>query len=430
MKKSYFILYLIAIAGIIVLASLFKYRSYQQNKDLSANTSLSNTVTTPADALITKHETDLEKNPSNTSLHLQLASTYIQKARESGDASYYNKVDKLMDSAQKQEPNNPEVYATRGMIALARHNFKDALYLGNKAVAINPSKALYYGIIVDAQTELGQNEEAITTLQTMVDKRPDYNSFSRIAYARELHGHIEGARTAIQTAVQDGALFAENIAWGYVELGKLDMRTDIAKAEEQFNLALRIVPNYTPALEQLGKVSYANGNPNEAIAYFQKALDLLPLAQYAIDLGEVYDQTGNAAKASQYYSVAEVAFKRAISGGVNTDMEFSLFLSEHDVDAKRSLTLAEQSYSVRSSIYGADALAWAYYKNSMPEKAQEYITKALRLGQHDPIIVFHAAAIAEQNGKNEDAKLLYKKALALNPQFSILYGKTAKLKAQ
>jgi tetratricopeptide (TPR) repeat protein len=429
MKKSYFIIYLIFISALLIFLGVRKYQTYQKDNVNKQSTSVL-TAPTATDKLVVKYEEGLEKNPNNIKIELELAGAYIQKARETGDTSYFKKVDSLMNAVQKVEPNNAEAYATRGIVALARHHFADGLYLGQKAVSINPNKALYYGIIVDAQTELGQNDEAVNSLQTMVDKRPDYSSFSRIAYARELHGDIEGARTAIQTAVEEGASFGENIAWGYVELGKLDMRTDINKAEQQFNLAINTVPNYTPALEQLGKVAFAKGDSKTAIVDFQKALDILPLAQYAIDLGEVYAQIGNNEKASQYYSLAETAFNKAISGGVNTDMELSLFLSEHDLDAKRALELASESYKVRPSIYGADALAWAYYKNNNPEKAQEYITQALRLGQNDPGIVFHAGAITEQNKKSDEAKILYKKALSLNPQFSILYSKLAQSKIQ
>ena len=70
-------------------------------------------------------------------------------------------------------------------------------------------------------------------------------------WACQLAAAIAADGAVIQTAVQEGTSFGENIAWGYVELGKLDMRTDIEKAEKQFKSATTIVlapksPSPTP----------------------------------------------------------------------------------------------------------------------------------------------------------------------------------------
>ncbi len=429
MKKSYFIIYLVVISVVLIILGGRKYQQYEKNKHpVATNEVITNPTAT--DKLVAKYLDELKQSPNTTRFQLELASAYIQKSRETGDAAYYNKIDTLMDAVQAREPNNPDMLATRGIISLSRHRFVDALDLGKRASSIIPDKALYYGIIADAQTELGDYDAAVASLQTMVDKRPDYSSYSRIAYARELHGDIAGARTAIQTAVQEGAAFPENVAWGYVELGKLDLRSDITKAEQQFNLALQIAPNYTPAYEQLGRVAYAKGDTASALKDFQKAFDAIPLAQYAIDLAEVYGQTGDKTKAEQYYSLVQLAFDKSTASGVKTELESSLFLSEHGLDPKRSLQLAMQAYKDRPGINGADSLAWASYVNGQMDNAQTAIKQALRLGENDPLIVFHAGMIAEAKGQTDQAKGYYKKAVALNPHFSILYSKVAADKAK
>ena len=45
---------------------------------------------------------------------------------------------------------------------------------GDRASAINPYNANVYGVIGDAQLELGRYEEAFDTFQTMVDTRPSW----------------------------------------------------------------------------------------------------------------------------------------------------------------------------------------------------------------------------------------------------------------
>src|SRR5213592_4088610 len=99
------------------------------------------------------------------------------------------------------------------MLALARHQFREALALGRQAHALQPQRPLVYGVIGDAQIELGQYDDAVQTFQQMVDLRPDLSSYSRVSYARELHGDVEGAIEAMQKAVEAGSPAAENTAW-------------------------------------------------------------------------------------------------------------------------------------------------------------------------------------------------------------------------
>lgn len=377
------------------------------------------TEKTAIDRTIDKYERVLEVRPEVKTM-VALAGAYMQKVRESADVSYYAKVDSLMDEAGKLEPENPEIDALRTLLALGRHDFKKALTLTDKIITKNPNRSLYYGLRGDAQIELGLYKEVATSYQKMVDLRPDFSSLSRIAYLRELNGDIEGAKEAARQALEAGASFAENIAWGYVELGKLFLRNDLEQARSHFQRALSVQKNYTPALEGLGKVAFARGENQEAIQYFTQALELLPVAQYAIDLGDVYLSGGDSARAAQQYYLAQVAFDKSEKSGVNTDLERSLFLSERDLDISVALEKGKAAYRLRPSIYGADAYAWALYKNNRIADAAEKIKEALRLGEYDALILYHAGVIAEARGEKSQARYFLEKALFLDPNFSLL----------
>ena len=115
------------------------------------------------------------------------------RRRETGDPTYYQKTDEALDKALSFQPEDYASISAKGALALARHDFSSALEWGEKAKQINPDRTYAYGVIADAQIELGRYEEAVGTLQTMVDLRPDMSSYSRISYLRELHGDTEGA---------------------------------------------------------------------------------------------------------------------------------------------------------------------------------------------------------------------------------------------
>ncbi len=122
MKKSkfYFGIYLVVIFALLSFFGIHKYRSITNNPSRAIDNNQSATAT---DKLIAKYLTQLQANPDNTKVELELAGAYIQKARETGDVSLFNKVDGLMDKVQTAEPSNADVYGTRGIVALARHHF-------------------------------------------------------------------------------------------------------------------------------------------------------------------------------------------------------------------------------------------------------------------------------------------------------------------
>lgn len=380
---------------------------------------------TLTDRLIQDLETRVSAHPKNTALYLQLADVYLQKVRETADVSFYAKVEELMSKAEQIDPHNPEVFAVQALVAAGRHDFKSSLTLGQKALALNPHKAAYYGIVGDAQVELGQYEKATESFQKMIDVRPDLSSYNRVAYLREIYGDIEGAKEILTLAISSGSTFPENIAWSYVELGKLYMRSDLDEAGHFFDLALIHYKDYPPALEGLGKVAFAKKDYKKSLSYFKKAFTILPIAQYATDLGDLYTKMEEKTKAEQQYVLARIAFEKSSTSGVNTDLEMAFFLADHDRELDKALEKAQSAYNLRPSIYCADALAWAFYKNGEYDQAESYIHEALRLGEYDPLILFHAGMIARENKNIEEAKRLLNKTISLHPYFSLLYADIA-----
>jgi Tfp pilus assembly protein PilF len=107
------------------------------------------------------------------------------------------------------------------------------------------------------------------------------------------------------------------------------------------------------------------------------------------------------------------------------DMEIALFNADHNRKLAETLGLAREAYARRPSIYGADVLAWALYKSGNYEEAKHYSEKSLQLGTKDSLKLFHAGMIALEVGDKAQAREYLQQALAINPHFSILYGKEA-----
>lgn len=366
---------------------------------------------------------DVNKNPKNVQSYISLASLYIQQIRETGDISYNTKIHDLMEKAVQLEPNNPDIYAVLSNAALSNHHFVEAKKQALKAIRLNPNKDYYYGLLGDAQNELGEYTEATKSFQKMVDIKPGFGSYSRIAYMREIHGDIVGAKQAFLFAIDAGSIHKENIAWAYTELGKLERRTNTTIAKQHFEKALELFPDYPLALSELGEVAFFEGDEKRAEEYFKKAYEKVSNADTATNLGDFYFMTDKKDEAKKYYSLTQAAYTGAKKINLNVDYEESSFLLERNITIDTALIQAEKAYFDRPNIFTADNLSWGYYKKGNYEKAKEYSKIALSLGKNDPTILYHQGALLLKNGNSKEGRELLQLSLKKHPSSSMINSK-------
>jgi len=378
------------------------------------------------DHLIQSLQTRLRAVPNDWQSYSLLGVTYLQKARESGDPSYYPKAEGALQQALKLQPGDYTSVAGMGALALARHQFLSALDWGERARQINPQRTYAYGVIADAQIELGRYPEAVDTLQRMVDLRPDISSYTRISYIRELHGELDGAEKMMQAAVDSGGPTAENTAWARTQLGNLYFNQgDLAQAENEYQHTLDGLHDYVYALAGLGRVRAAQGRTDEAIALLTQASQKVPLPEFVITLGDLYQVTGQPEAAQKQYSLVQAIQKLYQANGVDLDLEIALYEADHGIDPAATVAQARQAYARRPSIYAADVLAWSLYKFGNYREAQTYSQMALHLGTKDALKFFHAGMISYQMGERDQARQYLEEAISINPYFSLLYAPEA-----
>src|ERR671912_1390247 len=309
---------LAALATLATLALLRGERSADQRVELPFD--FRQTAGTSTDSLIGSLQEKIRDNPKDFDSHINLANTYLQKVRETGDPALYTRTEDLLNNARKLEAQSPQSFATRGSLDLARHDFAAALQNGTRALALDPENARYHGIVGDAQIEQGMYEEAINSYQEMVDRRPDFDSFSRVAYARELYGDPEGAIEAMEFALQAGSGTPENVAWARVQLGNLWFGSgDLKEAEKAYAISTENVNAYAPALAGQARVAAARGHLRSASRLYKQAFNRMPLPEYAIALGDVYAAMGNEEKAEGQYELVRSMDRLLRANGVNTD---------------------------------------------------------------------------------------------------------------
>jgi tetratricopeptide (TPR) repeat protein len=347
----------------------------------------------------------LRRNPNDVDAAASLGLALLQRARETGDPGLYAQAEQALQLALAREPDHVEALVGQGALALARHHFAEALEWGERASAAAPQLAAVYGVLADAYVELGRYDEAVAAAQRMVDIRPGIDSYSRVAYLRELHGDLPGAAAAMAMAVEAGTPGAENAAWASVQLGNLRLaQGDVAGAKEVFAGALAQRPGYPHAEAGLARVAAARGELAAAARGYEAALARLPLPEFAIALGDIYEAQGLADEAMQQRGLVRAMQQLNAGAGVDVDMELALFDADHGPDPQATVAKARAAYDRRPSIYAADALAWALHRAGRDDEAAQYSVQALRLGTRDPALRLRAGLIAAARGDTAAAR--------------------------
>ena len=114
------------------------------------------------------------------------------------------------------------------------------------------------------------------------------------------------------------------------------------------------------------------------------------------------------------------------ANGVRVDLETALFDVDHGIRLQRALALARAARADRPSIDGDDVLAWALARNGRCGEALRYSRRALRLGTLDAPKFFHRGMIERCLGRRAEAKRWFRRALDLNPHFSLLWAPVAR----
>jgi tetratricopeptide (TPR) repeat protein len=365
--------------------------------------------------------------PRDASAYDNLAFAELQMAREDGDPTWYTKADRLLQRAVELSPRDAAAIAGLGSLAMSRHDFAGADRLGRRALALAPDNAFALGVIADANVELGRYAVARRTLERMLEIKPNLSSYARASYLLELHGNVAAARRAMIEAVSSGAPARENTAWAQVQLGNLDFnhgRYRLAAAE--YAAALRTSPGNVAALAARARLDAALGRDDAAAAGYRTVVARYPLPAYVIAYGDVLHAAGRHAAARREYALVRAEEALYAANGVDVDVELALFEADHGGNAAEAVRRVHAVAETAHSVTVWDALGWTLYRAGRLDAALAASNRALALGTQDASFLFHRGAIEAALGDRAAARRDLTRALAVNPQFSILQTPVAR----
>jgi tetratricopeptide (TPR) repeat protein len=351
-----------------------------------------------------------------------LAAQYLQRFRERGDLGDVERAKIASRRSLELQPyGNDAADATMASALLAYHEFSGALRYERAALAAVPSNDDTRAQIASLLMELGRYEEAAGVLA----RRPQDPSPSwRAVAARydELHGWLSLARNEIREAEStvDGMLTVSAYArsWFHVRAAQLAFEDgDDGTVGDELAQALRIFPDNAGALLVEAQWHRSHARWHEALTAATRSAELYPLPQalgYEADAQRALGD-GRGAAATDGLIDAEQRLNNA--RGVN-DRLLAAYYAQRHAHLSDALRFARTDLAKRGDeVYADDTVAWVLASMGRWTQAYRYSLRATRLGTHDPLLLYHAGAIAMEAGNAREGRRLLEAALRQNPNF-------------
>jgi tetratricopeptide (TPR) repeat protein len=362
----------------------------------------------------------IKSDPSDLKSKLLLAQLYMNEARVTGDHPYYYPATlKILDDVLTRDPKSFEALAFKSSVLLSQHHFQEALEVGSKAKAINHNNGFVYGVLCDANVEMGNYDDAVKMSDTMQSVRPGLESYSRASYLREIYGNNKEAIEAMNLAYKAGLPGSEQASWAGNTLGILYENTgDLKRAEELYTLILTQRPTYAFSLFGLARIERSKKNYDKALSLLDKAVKLMPEYSFYEEMADIHAAKGERDKAKQINKKVIDMLNEDEASGHFADMELALVYTKlGKID--KAMSHAVKEYDRRPmNIDVNHVMGWVLYHKGDYKRASEHMKKAMRMGTQNAVLLCRAAIIESAAGNKQEGATLIAKAKAINPYLS------------
>ncbi len=264
--------------------------------------------------------------------YADLAKVYMYEARVTGEHPYYfpAAIDAL-DHGLKSNDGDLELLMLKTSVLLSLHQFAEARELAIDLCAKMPRVAPVFGMLCDANVELGNYEEAVRAADSMISIRPGLESYARVSHLREIYGDMQGALDAMKMAVQAGLPGTEDAAWTRTTYGNLLINAGrMGEAEQQFHIARMERLNYPFALAGIARIRHAQKNYDAAMRILDSAFAKVPEVSFVEEMAEIEAERGNRAEVIKLLARIETMLDEDEAAGHANHGDRALIYAKHN----------------------------------------------------------------------------------------------------
>ena len=356
----------------------------------------SNTDLSPAEQSILGARQAIADKPLQYSGYNLLAAALVRRAQETSDVGFYAQAEGAVKKSLDLAPDNFDTQKIRVSILLGEHQYPVAL---EAAKALNkrvPDDVMVYGLLTDANVELGNYKDAEVSAQWMLNLRPgNLPALVGAARLRELFGDGEGALELLDLAYQSTPPTETGERAGILtQIGHLRSASGNTEAADRFfQQALALFPNYASALGNLAQLRIAQKRYAEAVVLLEQRYQSEARAANLYDLAEALQLAGRESEAKKTFSDFENKALAESNGMNSSNRELILYYADHAHQPAKALEVARVEYAWRHDAYTLDAYAWALHVNGQDAEARKQIQTALAVGIRDERLLSHARDI-------------------------------------
>jgi predicted Zn-dependent protease len=401
-------------ASLVMSAAMSATLATSQNSTPSESVNRSRTEIDIAEA----RKAVLEKPAQYASYNL-LATALVRRAQENGDSNDYAEAESAVKKSLELSPNNFETEKIEVSILLGEHEFPVALEAAKKLNKKTPDDVMVYGMLTDANVELGNYGDAENSAQWMLNLRPgNLPALTRAANLRELFGDAEGAYELMSLADQSTPpTDVQERAWALTQMGHLRFESnDGDGAEKLLQQALTTLPEYSAALTELAQMRIAQGRYQDAVDLLKERGQSSARPGDRYELAEALQFAGHDVEAKKTFAEFEIKALTQSGKRDNANHELVFYYLDHAHQPAKGLKIAEQEYAWRHDVYTVDAYAWALHSNGQDVEARKQIETALAVGIRDARMFRHAGVIALKSGDRVAGDRYLKQAAELNSE--------------
>ncbi|KPI17334.1 Tetratricopeptide TPR_2 repeat-containing protein [Actinobacteria bacterium OK074] len=328
-----------------------------------------------------------------------------------------------LSSPAPDGPRNADALVAMAALADARADYRAAKEWGRRAVKAVPKRWSAYPALIEAYDGLGDYKAARRTLDTLLELRADPTTMTVAAGVYRDRGWREDAAATLADAAARAATPAER-AEILVRAGELAWeRGDAEQSLRYGEAAVRTDPDAPEALAGQARALAALGRTSEAVNAYRAALVRRPSAQYALELGELYEALGLGGPARVQYDLVRERVRVDAAGGVDDAVLLGQFEAEHG-DVTAAVRGLREEWQRQPGIRVADALGWALHRAGQDKEALKFATRVMDRehggGVRSALYAYHRAEIERALGRTASARRHLEEALRINPYFSVL----------
>lgn len=359
----------------------------------------------------------VDEAPEDPVAWSELARAEMERARTTLDSGRLEAAGKaLRRSRTLKRTGNYPATAGMGQLANARHEFSEGRKWGLRSTRMAPDRAEGYGVLADAEIQLGHYSAARAAVQRMLDLKPTTAAYGRAAYDLETHGRNRDAAVALERAAES-AQTPDETAFAESRLGELAWsQGELKRAARHFERAVAAVPDHPHSVAGRARLQAVRGHPAKALRTYEQLIERTPLPQFLLEAAELrLARPGARGQGALAGLKAQARMQRATGGPV--DPHLALYEADHGNPATAVAQLRREWKHSRSVIV-ADALGWALHRAGHDAEALEYARTAGRTGWKNALFHYHRGVIEHRLGHDTASHRHLRQALKLNPHFS------------